>query len=212
MGGSLYAENPYAAHTVASLKDIEQYEFSADAAAKVQALKSRYPDTKSVVMPALYIAQEELGWLPDVAICWVGEQLGLPRSHVISVATFYTIFYKKPVGRDHLQICRTLSCMLCGARDLTTYIKERLATNPHEVTEDGLWSYEEVECLGSCGSAPMVEINDVFFENLTPEKLGAVMDRIESEQPNLRYSQKGEALAEGFSDRPKSEVLPREGA
>ena len=96
--------------------------------------------------------------------------------------------------------------MLCGARGVTKQIKERLGLESGEISEDGMWSFEEVECLGSCGSAPMVEINDTYFENLTEEKLKVIMDRIEKEQPDLRYSTKKDELAEGFKDLPKSEV------
>lgn len=173
---------------------------------KIAEIISRYPDKKSAVMPALYIAQEELGHVSNDAIEWVSARIGVSPAHVIEVATFYTMYYKKPVGRYHVQICRTLSCMLCGARGLTGYVKGRLRLNPGEVSADGLWSYEEVECLGSCGTAPMVEINDTYFENLTPESLGALMDRIEKERPDLRYSTIREEFGGGFKDIPKSQI------
>jgi NADH-quinone oxidoreductase subunit E len=157
-------------------------------------------------MPALYIAQQEFGHLTQEAILWVSSGLGLPPADVTEVATFYTMYYKKPVGRYHVQVCRTLSCMLCGARNLTAYVKGRLGVEAGEVTADGMWSFEEVECLGSCGTAPMLQINDVFFENLTPESLGALMDRVEREQPALRYDNVTERLEAGFSDMTKSQI------
>ncbi len=181
------------------------------AAARVQELVARYPKKKSAIMPALYIAQEELGWLPSEAFQWVAEQLDLSPAHVRGVATFYTMYYKKSVGKYHVQVCRTLSCMLCGARDLTGHLKERLSIASGEITADNMWSYEEVECLGSCGTAPMVQINDVFFENLTPEKLDAVMNRIEREQPDLRYSTLRGELGEGMPDHTRSEVWKASG-
>ncbi|MCB0358416.1 MAG: NADH-quinone oxidoreductase subunit NuoE [Bdellovibrionales bacterium] len=180
---------------------------SSAAEKKVEELKKRYPSVRSAVMPALYIAQEELGWLSDSAIRWVAARLDLPPSHVLEVATFYTMYYKQPVGRYHVQVCRTLSCMLCGARGLTARLRERLGIAPGEITADGMWSYEEVECLGSCGTAPMVEINDVFFENLTAESLDALMDRIEAEQPDLRYSTVQEELGAGLAGVKKSQIL-----
>jgi len=180
---------------------------SASAEAKVVELIQRYPVKKSAVMPALYIAQEECGWLTDEAFAWVAARLDLPVAHVVGVATFYTMYYKQAVGRYHVQLCRTLSCMLCGARNLEAYLKQRLRIDPRQITADGMWSYEEVECLGSCGTGPMVQINDIFFENLTPEKLGQVMDRIEKEKPDLRYSTVREDLGAGFPDLPKSEVM-----
>ncbi|MCL4139592.1 UNVERIFIED_CONTAM: hypothetical protein GTU68_024744 [Idotea baltica] len=158
-------------------------------------------------MPALYIAQEQLGWLTDEAISWVATELELAPAHVRSVATFYTMYYKQPVGKYHIQICRTLSCMLCGAKELTAHITKRLAVAACEITEDGMWSFEEVECLGSCGSAPMLEINDVFFENLTAESLDKLMDRIESEQPDLRYNTQAGELGAGLADYGRSQVM-----
>lgn len=166
----------------------------------------KYPRKKSAIMPALYIAQEHFGWVSKEAIEWVSRNLSLPPAHVESVATFYTMYYKRPVGAYHVQVCRTLSCMLCGAKDLTAYLKKRLSIGAGEVSADGLWSWEEVECLGSCGTAPMVEINDVFFEFLDPDTLGALMDRIEKEKPDLRYHAGSSELGLGMPDHPRSQV------
>ena len=181
---------------------------SEEAEKRLELIVKRYPSSKSAVMPALYIAQNELGWISEEAVHWVSARLDLPPSHVYEVATFYTMYYKKPVGKYHVQVCRTLSCMLRGAKDITNCVRKRAKVPAGEVTRDGMWSFEEVECLGSCGSAPMVQINDVFFENLTPEKLEALMDRIEREQPDLRYSTVREDLGGGMPDRPRSEVWP----
>ena len=178
---------------------------SEKAEAKIKEIIARYPEKKSAIMPALYMAQEELGWLTDQAYHWVAEKVGVAPAHVRSVATFYTMYYKKPVGRYHLQICRTLSCMLCGAEGITNYLKQKFALKSGEISKDGMWSFEEVECLGSCGSAPMLQINDVFFENLTTEKLDLILDRIEKEQPDLRYSAVREELGGGLRDLPRSE-------
>lgn len=188
------------------MTDSKAITLSATAEARLKELVKKYPSSKSAVMPALYIAQAELGWITEDAVNWVADRLTLPPAHVYEVATFYTMYYKKAVGKYHIQVCRTLSCMLCGARGLTEFVKTRLKTKSQEISADGMWSWEEVECLGSCGTAPMVQINDVFFENLTPEKLGAVMDRIEKEKPDLRYSEVTGKLGEGMPDHPRSEV------
>ena len=182
-------------------------------------LMERYPSRKSAIMPALYIAQEELGWISEEAVLWVANRLGLTPVQVQEVATFYTMYYKERVGKYHIQLCRTLSCMLCGGRKLAELIKQRCKlqceTNfqvashaPHSVlkSEDGFWSFEEVECLGSCGSAPMMQINDVFFEHLTEAKLLEILERIEKEEPNLRYSTVRESLGKGLPDLPRSEI------
>lgn len=179
---------------------------SAAAEERIQEIMRRYPSTKSAVMPALYIAQEELGFVNDLAVAWVADRLSLAPSHVVEVASFYTMYYKKPVGRYHVQVCRTLSCMLCGAKQITAHLRARLKLEPRQVSADGTWSYEEVECLGSCGTAPMVQINDVFFENLTAEKLDQLMDRIEREKPDLRYSTVHALLGDGMNDCPRSVV------
>jgi NADH-quinone oxidoreductase E subunit len=181
-------------------------ELSQQAVDRVRELASLYPNKKSAIMPALYIAQEELGSLNQAAFDWVGKQLDIPPAHVRSVATFYTMYYKQPVGRYHLQVCRTLSCMLCGSRNLVEYLKERFEVKSGEITSDGMWSFEEVECLGSCGTAPMIQINDVFFENLTPEKLDSLLKRIELEKPDLRYSTLRGELGEGLVDLPRSQA------
>ncbi|MBL7662728.1 NADH-quinone oxidoreductase subunit NuoE [bacterium] len=173
---------------------------------RLKEIKAKYPDTRSAVMPALYLAQEALGSVTDEAISWVAKELALPPAHVLEVATFYTMYYKKPVGRYHIQVCRTLSCMVCGARQITAYIKERFKIAAGQITADGMWSYEEVECLGSCGTAPMLQINDVFFENLTTEKFAQLLDRIEREQPDLRYSTLRAELGNGLVGCPKSEI------
>lgn len=177
------------------------------AESRIEEIKKLYPNVKSAIMPALYIAQEELGHINDEAVAWVAEKIGVAPVHVLEVATFYTMYYKKPVGKYHVQVCRTLSCALRGCKELTKHLHETLELEPNEVSEDGMWSYEEVECLGSCGSAPMAEINDVYFENLTVEKLNEVMERIKAEQPQLRYSTREGKLGEGLPGCPKSEVM-----
>ncbi len=174
---------------------------------RIEALKSRYPDPKSAVMPALYIAQEELGHITEEAVQWVAAKIGMAPVHVMEVATFYTMYYKKPVGKYHVQVCRTLSCALRGARKITEHLHHKFGTNPNEITADGMWSYEEVECLGSCGTAPMCEINDHYFENLTVEKLDTLLARIAQEQPDLRYSAVKDDLGAGLAGHPKSEVI-----
>ncbi len=179
---------------------------SEKAEARIVEIKAKYPDAKSAVMSALYIAQEELGSINEKAIHWVSARIGMAPVHVMEVATFYTMYYKKPVGKYHFQVCRTLCCAICGSKKITEHLKNRLHLAPHEVSADGMWSYEEVECLGSCGTAPMCEINDVYFENLTPEKLEEIIKRIETEKPDLRLSTVEGRLGDGLQGLPKSEV------
>lgn len=176
------------------------------ASERLQEIVKRYPDKKCAVMPALHIIQSERGWVDDEAVNWVATELNIPHAHVREVASFYTMYYKKPVGRYHIQLCRTLSCMLCAARKLVEHIEKRLKIKAHEVTSDGMWSFEEVECLGSCGTAPMVQINDIYFENLSPEKLDEIMTQIEKEKPDLRYTELTGKLGAGLKGNPYSRV------
>lgn len=168
---------------------------------------SLYPQARSAIMPLLYIAQEELGSITQEAVEWVAAKLSIAPVQVWEVATFYTMYYKKPVGKYHLQVCRTLPCALRGAKFISEFLHKRLGLQPGEVSKDGLWSFEEVECLGSCGTAPMCQINDVFFENLTEERLDALLSRIEKEKPDLRFSTIRDELGAGLSGCPKSEVI-----
>lgn len=170
---------------------------------RLQTIRDQYPDYRSAVMPALYLAQEHYGHISEAAIQWVAKQLDIPPVHVMEVATFYTMYYKKAVGKYHVQVCRTLPCMLRGARTLTEELKKRLGLKAGEVSADGLWSYEEVECLGSCGSAPMCEINDVYFENLTPEKLNDIMNKIQRDKLNLRLSTSKDSFDEAKGSEPR---------
>jgi len=179
---------------------------SPDAERRIEEIKKLYPDHRSAVMPALYIAQEEIGQITQRAIRWVSQKIGMPPIHVWEVATFYTMYYKKPVGRYHVQVCRTLPCALRGSRKISEFLSKRFGIGPNEVSSDGMWSFEEVECLGSCGTAPMCEINDTYFENLSEEKLEQILKLIEEKKPDLRFSTVRDSLGAGLEGRPKSEV------
>jgi NADH-quinone oxidoreductase subunit E len=181
-------------------------QLSPAAEARIEDIKKKYPGQRSAVMPALYVAQEELGYTTEEAILWVAEKLSMPPVHVREVATFYTMYYKKPVGTYHFQLCRTLSCALCGSAKLAEQLKNRLGVKAHEVSADGLFSFEEVECLGSCGTAPLCQVNDTFFENLTEEKLDTLIARIKEERPDLRYSTIRDALGGGLKGCPPSQI------
>jgi len=180
---------------------------SAQADKRIAEIISMYPDKRSAVMPALYLAQEELGYISEDAVKWVSEKIGMAPVHVMEVASFYTMYYKKPVGKYHVQVCRTLSCALRGAGTLTEFLHKQCGTKANEVSKDGMWSYEEVECLGSCGTAPMCQINDVFFENLTVEKLDQAMKKIAKEQPDLRLSTAKDKLGTGMPEQSRSDVI-----
>ncbi|MBU2961511.1 NADH-quinone oxidoreductase subunit NuoE [Citreicella sp. C3M06] len=142
---------------------------------------SKYPEGRqaSAVIPLLWRAQEQEGWLSRPAIETVAEMLGLAYIRVLEVATFYFMFQLQPVGSiAHVQICGTTTCMICGAEDLMAVCKDKIAPKAHMVSADGKFSWEEVECLGSCANAPMAQIGKDYYEDLTAEKLTQILDKL----------------------------------
>ena len=141
----------------------------------------KYPTGRksSAIIPLLWRAQEQEGWLTRPAIEYVADLLGMAYMRALEVATFYFMFHLKPVGNiAHIQVCGTLSCMLCGAEDLISVCKDKIAPNPHQLSEDGKFSWEEVECLGACSNAPMAQIGKDYFEDLTQEFMGQIIDKL----------------------------------
>ncbi len=145
---------------------------------RIQALKNRFPDTQSLTIPALHIAQEQYGWISEETMIEIANILNLPIGHVIGVATFYTMFNKKPVGKYHIQVCTNVSCQLLGAEKIADYICKKLKINIGETTPDKKFTLTEVECLGSCGTAPVMQINDDYYENLTIEKIDKILSEM----------------------------------
>jgi len=146
---------------------------------EVENLKKRYPDNNSVMLPVLWMLQEKYGWISNDAMKFAGDLLNVPYEHILGVVTFYTMFNSKPVGKYHLQICTNVSCMLRGGYELFNYISEKLGIKNKETSEDGMFSIEEVECLGSCATAPMLQINNKeYYENLTKEKIDELLKKL----------------------------------
>lgn len=146
---------------------------------------AKYPEGRqaSAVIPLLWRAQKQAGgWLPEPAIRHVADRLGMPHIRVLEVATFYTMFNLEPVGKYFIQLCGTTPCMLRGAEDLKKVCKKRIGEQ-REITPDGNFSWLEVECLGACVNAPMVQINDDYYEDLTPELLEKLMDDLAAGKP-----------------------------
>ncbi len=148
------------------------------ARAEIQQLKARYPHPNSALLPALALAQEETGWLSPEALEEVAEAMGLSPAQVGSVASFYTMFNRRPVGRYLVQVCTNISCSLLGAEHIVEHLKRRLGIEVGQTTSDGLFTLVEVECLGSCGTAPMMQVNDVYYENLTEERVDQILEEL----------------------------------
>ncbi len=162
------------------------FAFTSDWDAKAKAAIARYPEgrQRSAVMALLDYAQRQVGeetttqgWLPIPVIEYVAKYLGMPIVRVLEVATFYMMYNLAPVGRFHVQVCGTTPCMLRGSDDIMATCEKRGMHKGH-VSDDGLWTLTEVECMGNCSSAPMVQINDDNYEDLTPERLDVILDAL----------------------------------
>ena len=138
---------------------------------KFQEYLTKYPKIDSCMLPALWLVQEQEGWVSPEAMIFVAQKLGKTPIQVYEVATFYTMFNLKPIGTYHIELCKTLSCMLCGSKEIKEHLKEILGIEVGETTSDGLFHLSEVECLGACGGAPMFALNGVYHENLTKQKV-----------------------------------------
>ena len=152
--------------------------FSETGRAEFERLLTRYPDRKAVILPALYLAQKELGYVSDEAIVHIAQLLGTSPARIEGVATFYTMYNRKPVGKYHVQICRNISCSLLGAEHLIAHVSKKLGVKPGETTADGKFTLTKVECLGSCGTAPVMQVNDDYHENLTEASVDAILDKL----------------------------------
>ncbi|MCA0928888.1 NADH-quinone oxidoreductase subunit E [Ruegeria profundi] len=157
----------------------ESFAFTAANQQWAEAQITKYPEGRqaSAVIPLLWRAQEQEGWLSRPAIESVADMLDMAYIRVLEVASFYFMFQLQPIGSvAHIQVCGTTSCMICGAEDLIAVCKEKIAAKPHELSADGKLSWEEVECLGSCTNAPMAQIGKDYYEDLTAESFGKILD------------------------------------
>jgi NADH-quinone oxidoreductase E subunit len=144
--------------------------------AEISRYREEFPDPRSALLPALYLAQREYGgWLPVQALEEVAASMGLPATDVEAVASFYTMLYREPVGRHLIQVCTNVTCSLLGAEHLMAYMSHKLGIEPGETTEDGRFTLLEVECLGSCGTAPVMQVDDRYYEDLTRERIDQIL-------------------------------------
>ena len=142
----------------------------------VDAIVAKYPLPKAALLPVLWEVQKAKGSIDLRAEEWVASRLGVAASHVHGCVTFYTMYKQRPSGRHHVQVCTTLSCMLRGSDELLRHLENKLGIKTGETTPDGKFSLVRVECLGSCGTAPMFQLNDDFHENLSIEKVNRLLD------------------------------------
>ncbi len=142
---------------------------------RIEELKKRYPNPQPVVLEALWMWQEEHGWLSEEGMKYVADKLGLPYHHVFGVVTFYTMFNRKPVGKHKIEICTNISCMLRNSDKIVKHIESSLSIKIGETTPDKRFTLVEAECLGSCGTAPMMQVGDEYYENLDEAKLNNIL-------------------------------------
>jgi len=184
------------------------FEFDAESEKEIAFTLSKYPDTlqgkQSAIMPMLWIVQQQLdkahvtmkvkyadpnatafpksqgggGWVPIAAMHKIADRLGCTHMEVYEVATFFTMYNREKLGKFHIQLCATTPCMVCGAYDIMHTIEAHLGIKAGETSDDGLWTLTEVECLGACVNAPMIQVNDMFFEDLTPENTVTLLDKL----------------------------------
>lgn len=177
----------------------DSFEFTPANLEWAQAQMTKYPEGRqqSAIIPVLWRAQEQEGWLSRPAIEYCATLLGMPYIRALEVATFYFMFQLQPVGAvANIQICGTTTCMICGAEALIEVCKRRIAPTPHTLSADGLFSWEEVECLGACTNAPMAQIGKDFYEDLTPESLEALIDAFSTGTVPLPGPQNGRFSSE----------------
>jgi NADH-quinone oxidoreductase subunit E len=145
---------------------------------QIQALMTQYPRKRSALIPSLRIAQEEAGYISHDIVREIAGLFELTPVEVNEVVTFYSMFYKKPMGKYVIQVCTNISCMLCNAEDIMAHLSQRLGIRPGETSSDGKYSLLEVECLGSCGTSPVIQINETYYEELTPQKVDQILDSL----------------------------------
>ena len=166
---------------------------------------SKYPEGRqaSAIIPLLWRAQEQEGWLSKPAIEYVAEMLDMAYIRALEVATFYFMFQLQPTGSvAHIQICGTTTCMICGSEDLVSVCKAKINAKPHELSADGKFSWEEVECLGACANAPMAQIGKDYYEDLTAEKLSELLDKLAAGEVPVPGPQNGR-----FSSEPEAGLV-----
>jgi NADH-quinone oxidoreductase E subunit len=152
--------------------------FSREVEAEIDGHLAKYPVPRSAILPLMFIVQRERGYLDPAGVLYLANRLALRVTDIWEVATFYSMIQTRPVGKYHIQICKTLSCKILGEPKITEQVCKKLGIKPGETTADGRFTVSLVECLGSCGTAPMFQINFDYHENLTTEKVDQILDSL----------------------------------
>lgn len=143
---------------------------------KIEDLKKHYPTRQALVLPVLWMVQEQHGHISIEAMKYVAQLLNVSYSHIYGVVTFYTMYHSKPIGKHHIEVCTNISCLLRGSGRIVRHLENKLGIKTGETSSDMNWTLSEVECMGSCGTAPMLAVGDEYYENLTTEKVDKLLD------------------------------------
>ncbi len=154
------------------------FKFTEESISRIEVARKKYPTALAAVMDTVYIAQEQNGFISNEVMEEIANVLGIDKVNVLSVVTFYTMYHTKPMGKYHVQVCTNVSCMLRGAYEIWDGVKDKLGLDHMKVSLDGKYSLEEVECMGACGYAPMIAVNEDYFENLNKEKVFEILDSL----------------------------------
>jgi NADH-quinone oxidoreductase E subunit len=156
------------------------FKFTEENLKRIDEVLKKYPARKPAVMPVLWIAQEQNGWISGEVMKEVALILEMTPEEVLGIVTFYTMYHQKPMGKYHIQVCTNVSCMLKGGYGIFDHVKEKLGLKNMEVSEDMQFSLEEVECMGSCGTAPMIAVNEDYYENLDIDKTNKILESLKN--------------------------------
>jgi len=146
---------------------------------KIEELKTKYPTTQAMTLPVLWMVQEEHGFISPEAMKYVADLLKVSYGHVFGVVTFYTMYNARKIGKHHIEVCTNVSCLLRGSGKIVEHLEHRLGIKMGETSRDGTWTLSEVECMGSCGTAPMCAVGEEYYENLNPEKVDSVLNKLQ---------------------------------
>ncbi len=155
---------------------MSEFKFTKQNEEKFEALLLRYPNRASLSLPSLWMIQYQEGWISEEAMIYIADKLETTPMDIQSIASFYTMFNLKPVGKYHIQVCKTLSCKLCGSEKIRAHLQDKLGIKFGETTKDMKFTLTEVECLGACGEAPAMSYNDDYIGDLTIEKIDKILD------------------------------------
>lgn len=161
------------------LAEASEFHLSDEVVTKINLLAASFPERNSALIPALHLIQDQFGWIPPATITQLAELLKTTPNKIYGVLTFYTMFNLKPVGKYHIQVCRNVSCFLLGAKHIIEHLSKKLKIEPGETTDDKKYTLSLVECLGACGNAPVMMINDKYHENLDSKKIDNILKSLQ---------------------------------